>query len=222
MTASVNDVFVFQFGDNFVDLKAEKEGKDGVEEQLSAITFDGITIAEILKVTYDFDKVQKVKTFDTEQIKSLKSKLRGLAISMKDDSIFTTSMEECLTQIDSNAKSVKFPRVFKNIVFTRYFLYKFCLTAFISLTIYDEVKSEQTKIANKYEKLQSLKRLLKETTYILLNLDIIPNNVINATNNTSTDLQRENSINLPLPPFSHPLPNANVKNVENTNVNVSV
>lgn len=147
-----------------------------VQKALLKLTFGfGLTLDSLIKSKYDFDNIadnesDKWKN-DSSKLDTLKKSFRGLARAMQNDEVFSERIDECLGKFNENREL--YSKVFKNIVYVRHFLRRCAIIAFIALKIHIESK-ELSTLSNKLEQLQHLRTLLKDSTNILLNLDVVP------------------------------------------------
>jgi hypothetical protein len=82
---------------------------------------------------------------------------------IEDESTYKDMITQYIEQPDGN--------LYRNLTYTRHYLRKNLLFAFIGLTIYWEVKKACRK-DEKLEKVKHLKQLLLDTTNVLLNYDV--------------------------------------------------
>lgn len=125
-------------------------------------------------VNSDFDVFTIFQGQDEGNIELVKNTIRNLVAIIQDDSSFAPILQEYIEGVQSD-NGIMYSNMYKNLVYCRHFLRKSLLTVFVGLTIAQESKKEY-KNSKKREQLQNLRKLLLDTTKIILNLDVIPTN----------------------------------------------
>lgn len=147
-----------------------------------------VTLGDFVNTGFDVFNVSKVQ--DERNIEIVKNTIRNLVAIIQDDSTFAPILQEYVEGVQSDDGNI-YANMYKNLVYCRHFLRKSLLTVFVGLTIVQESKKDYNE-NKKREQLRNLRKLLLDTTNIIMNLDALPSatnavNVRKANANTNTN-----------------------------------
>lgn len=167
--------FVLQWKDNQIDLK---QGLDAVRGNVLSVVFDTVTVGKLIEFQYDFELVEGAKAWTFDYTAKLKEDCRILIKEMQNETQFAATIDKCINEVSNNNDAEMHSNVFKNLVYVRHFLRRFGILTFIALNVLEARKEVYKRIddvkVGKEEQLKRLKELLRDSTNILLNLDVAP------------------------------------------------
>lgn len=153
-------------------------------------------------VNSDFDVFSIFQAQDERNIETVKNTIRNLVAIIQDDTTFAPILQEYIEGVQSDNGNM-YANMYKNLVYCRHFLRKSLLTVFVGLTIVQESKKDYNE-NKKREQLRNLRKLLLDTTNIIMNLDALPSttnavNVPNTNANTNANTNTKANANTRVP-----------------------